>query len=283
MNGYFLLDKESGYTSNDVDCIIRKKFSLRKAGHLGTLDPFATGLLIVGVNNATRLMSLFEDDEKSYIATLQLGKTTDTLDCDGTIIQEEEVRSYSLEEIKDVIASFLGKQKQEVPLYSAKHIDGKRAYELAREKRKVKAPIIDIDVKKIALLQYKDQEITFSVTVSKGTYIRSLGRDIALRLGTIGYLSSLRRTSVNQFEVINAKKLVDLSADDLLSIEEVFPQIPTFVCDKTQAKRVFNGNDLHLDSQEENYLFMKVEDKILALYRQDRPHHYISYRGFSRE
>lgn len=283
MNGYFLIDKESGYTSNDVDCIIRKKFHLRKAGHLGTLDPFATGLLIVGFNDATRLMSVFEDKEKTYVATLCLGKTTDTLDCDGTVTETREVKPYGVEEIQAVLHSFFGKQKQEVPLYSAKHINGKRAYELARENKEVVAPVIDIEIKDIRLLSYKDNEITFETTVSKGTYIRSIGRDIAKRLNTIGYLTSLRRTRVNQFDVKDAKKIQEIALEDVMSIQEAFPEIKIHACDEVQSKRVFNGNDLNLNFENDAYLFMESHGQLLALYRKDREHHYISYRGFSRE
>ncbi|MGN1243072.1 MAG: tRNA pseudouridine(55) synthase TruB [Candidatus Enterosoma sp.] len=167
--GFFFVDKPEGYTSKDCDSVIKRDFNLKKAGHLGTLDPFATGLLIVGVSDATKLFTLIDDEKKTYVATLELGVLTDTLDCTGTIIKKEEVQPLSLSKIQETLTSFLGNSTQEVPLYSAKHIDGVRAYQLAREGSKVKPPSIQIHISSIRLLSYQHPFLTFEAEDSKGT------------------------------------------------------------------------------------------------------------------
>ncbi len=281
-SGFLFIDKEEGITSQGVDTLIKKKFSIKKVGHLGTLDPFATGLLIIGIKEGTKFLPLFKDEWKTYQATLFLGKETDTLDLTGTVIHEKEVPSLSEEKIKSVLSSFLGKQKQEVPLYSAKHINGQRSYALLRKGIDFVPPTVDIEIKRIELLSYSPNEISFEVTVSKGTYIRSLGRDMAYRLSTVGHLKALRRIEVDDYPITKAKKIEDITVDDIVSIPAMFPFIPVIELDERLTKRVIAGNDILLN-REEDLLFIQKENQLLALYRKDREGHYICQRGISHD
>ncbi len=277
-SGFLFIDKEEGITSQGVDTLIKKKFHIKKVGHLGTLDPFATGLLIVGMMEGTKFLPLFKDEKKTYVATLSLGKETDTLDYTGTVIKEKEVGEITEEQVKSVLSSFLGMQKQEVPLYSAKHINGERSYELLRKGIDFVPPTVDIEVMDIKLLSFIDNEIQFQVTVSKGTYIRSLGRDIAYKLNTVGNLIALRRTKVDDYPVTEAKKVDDITVDDIVYIPDMFSHIPVLEENEAITKRVIAGNDIHLDRDDE-YLFFEKEGELLALYRRDRERHYICQRG----
>lgn len=281
-SGFLFIDKEEGITSQGVDTAIKKKFHIKKVGHFGTLDPFATGLLILGMKEGTKFFPLIKDERKTYRATLSLGKETDTLDWTGNVIKEKEVPELNEEQIKSVLSSFLGKQKQEVPLYTAKHINGERGYELLRKGIEFVPPTVDIEVKKIELLSYSKDEIHFEVTVSKGTYIRSLGRDIAYRLNTLGHLKSLRRTQVDDYKVIKAKKIDDITEEDIVSIPDMFPNIPVLEGNDIITKRAIAGNDIRMNRDEE-LLFIQKDKELIALYRKDREGHYVCQRGVSHD
>ncbi len=281
-SGFLFIDKEEGITSQGVDTAIKKKFHIKKVGHFGTLDPFATGLLIIGMKEGTKFFPLIQDERKTYRATLSLGKETDTLDWTGSITKEKEVPNFSEDQIKSVLSSFLGKQKQEVPLYSAKHINGERGYELLRKGIEFVPPTVDIEVKNIELLSYSNDEIQFDVSVSKGTYIRSLGRDIAYRLNTVGHLTALRRTQVDDYKVINAKKINDITEDDIVSIPAMFPNIPLIEVSDIIAKRAIAGNDIRMN-RDEDLLFLQQKGVLIALYRKDEEGHYVCQRGVSHD
>ena len=282
-SGFIKIDKEQNYTSQDVDSIIKKRLNTSKVGHLGTLDPFATGLLIVQVQEATKMTTLIEEQEKEYIATLQLGKTTSSLDTETEIVQVEEVPQITEEDIKNVLSSFLGKQKQIPPLYSARHYQGIKAYHLAREGSKITLPEMDIHIHDIKLLSYDDikKEIVFSCVVSKGTYIRVLGKDIATRLHTIGYLTALRRVRIGAINLDGAKKVKEITQDDLLPLTAFNPEIRKIECDETLAFRVKNGQTLKL-GLEDDYLFMMEKDNLLAVYKKDG-HVHRCYKGMRHE
>lgn len=284
ISGFIKIDKEQDYTSADVDAITKKRLNVKKAGHLGTLDPFATGLLLIGVNEATKLTTIMHDGDKEYIATLQLGKTTSSLDTETDIIQEMDVPSLSMDRIHEVMHSFLGKQTQIPPLYSARHYKGIKAYHLAREGSKVELPPIDIEIHEMECLSYDDtkKELVFRTVVSKGTYIRVLGKDIALRLGSIGYLTALRRTKIGDIDLSGAVKVKEVTENDLLSMTTFNPEIKKYLCDETLAFRVRNGQTLKLPDEQDEYLFMMDKEVLLALYRRDG-HVYRCYKGFRYE
>ena len=284
ISGFIKIDKEQDYTSADVDAITKKRLNVKKAGHLGTLDPFATGLLLIGVNEATKLTTIMHDGDKEYIATLQLGKTTSSLDTETDIIQEMDVPSLSMDKIHEVMHSFLGKQTQIPPLYSARHYKGIKAYHLAREGSKVELPPMDIEIHEMECLSYDDtkKELVFRTVVSKGTYIRVLGKDIALRLGSIGYLTALRRTKIGDIDLSGAVKVKEVTENDLLSMTTFNPEIKKYLCDETLAFRVRNGQTLKLPDEQDEYLFMMDKEVLLALYRRDG-HVYRCYKGFRYE
>ena len=205
--------KPRGCTSFHVVKNIRRIINDKKVGHGGTLDPFAEGVLIIGTGKDTKKLSNIINDEKVYVAGLELGIKTDTLDPEGKIIVEKTVPVLTKDEIKTVLESFLGKSLQIPPMFSAKRINGQRLYKLARRNIKIKREPIKINISDIALIDYKENIITFSVRCSKGTYIRVLGKDIAEKLNTVGYLTSLKRTNVGKFSIKDSIKMESFEAE----------------------------------------------------------------------
>ncbi len=215
-----LLDKSEDVTSFSSLGEIKREYKGEKVGHAGTLDKFASGLMIVMVGGATKLNPIFSSFDKSYRATVKFGEETDTLDREGRVIETSPVIP-TLDDIKKVIPTFIGKQKQVPPVYSAVHIEGKRAYKEARKKRDIVMPERDIVIYDISIESYTPPFLTFTVSVSKGTYIRSLARDIALSLGARGHLATLRRLSIGPFTLSD----LDKDTDYLLDKTELFSSI----------------------------------------------------------
>ena len=195
------IDKPIGWTSFDVVKKVKNITKHKKVGHGGTLDPFASGVLVLGTEKDTKKLSSITNSDKSYIAELQLGKLTNTLDTEGDIIEEGTVPDLNEKKIVKVLDSFLGAQKQRPPMFSAKKHKGVRLYKLARKKIEVQRDEVDITIKDISLVSFVSNKIIFNVDCSKGTYIRVLGSDIAKSLGTIGYLTNLKRTRVGEFSI----------------------------------------------------------------------------------
>tara|TARA_Y100001970_G_C14084588_1_gene776591 strand:- start:26 stop:673 length:648 start_codon:yes stop_codon:yes gene_type:complete len=193
------IDKPIGWSSFDVVKKIKSITKYKKVGHGGTLDPFASGVLIIGTENDTKKLTSITNADKSYEATLELGKTTKTLDTESKIISEMEVPKIKSELIFSIFNTFLGKQKQIPPMFSAKKHKGIRLYKLARKNIEVERKEVDIVINKLDLIDLNKYSIKFCVECSKGTYIRVLGKDIAKKLGTVGYLSSLRRVKVGNY------------------------------------------------------------------------------------
>ena len=202
------IDKPIDWSSFDVVKKIKSITKHKKVGHGGTLDPFASGVLIIGTENDTKKLTSITNFDKTYEAKLELGKTTKTLDTEGEIICEMEVSEIKSDLIISTLNTFLGKQKQVPPMFSAKKHKGTRLYKLARKNIEVGRKEIDIVINNLELIDYNKSNLKFRVVCSKGTYIRVLGKDIAEKLGTIGYLSSLKRTKVGSYLI-----------DESLSIE----------------------------------------------------------------
>ena len=283
MDGLLKIDKEEDFTSFDVDKIIKKVFDTRKVGHAGTLDPFATGLLIVAVNQGTKCLSLLEGTEKEYLATLKLGEETDTLDKTGAVTRKEEVPDLSEDKIKEVLSSFIGESLEMPPKYSAKRINGVRAYTLSRKGIDPELTPIKINIREMKFISYnrETKEITFQTLVSKGTYIRSLGRDIALKLNTVGSLSKLRRLREGNYDLRGSKNVKEIKTSDLISMEDFFFDIPSIECPEEKLHMVENGGVMFLD-RKENLLFIKKDGRLIAIYKKDKDR-YRSYRGFDNE
>ncbi|MBT3961342.1 MAG: tRNA pseudouridine(55) synthase TruB [Candidatus Marinimicrobia bacterium] len=195
------INKPVGWTSFDVVKKIRGITKEKKVGHGGTLDPFAEGVLIIGTGKHTKELANVSNSNKSYEAVIKLGQETNTLDTEGDIIETAPIPNLSDEQIQATLESFLGKQSQIPPMFSAKKINGKRLYSLAREGITVERESIEITIEAIKLISFKVDEIRLSTTCSKGTYIRVLGSDIARKLGTVGYLIELTRTHVGNANI----------------------------------------------------------------------------------
>ncbi|MBU2566413.1 tRNA pseudouridine(55) synthase TruB [Patescibacteria group bacterium] len=207
-----LVDKPVDFTSHDVVNVIRKKFNTRRVGHGGTLDPFATGLLIIGIGRATKKLTEIVGLDKTYEATAMLGATSDTYDLTGEIIVH---RSFSIprqDDIEKALENFRGTIEQKAPAYSAKKVGGKKLYELARAGENVEhlRPTKKVDITELKITSYEYPILKFYVTCSSGTYIRSLANDIGDQLGCGAYLTDLRRTRIGEFTIEQAKKLEDL-------------------------------------------------------------------------
>ena len=201
------INKPIGWTSFDVVKKIRFITKEKKVGHGGTLDPFAEGVLIIATGKDTKQLTEVTGTDKSYIATIRLGEITNTLDTEGVVTEKKDVPSLNDDKIVKVLNTFLGETKQIPPMFSAKKIGGKKLYELARKNIEVEREPVLINVKQITLLSFDTENISFSVTSSKGTYIRVLGKDIAEKLGTVGYLISLKRTKVGTFSIVESMSI----------------------------------------------------------------------------
>jgi tRNA pseudouridine55 synthase len=267
MNGVIVIDKEKGITSRDVVNRVVKEYNTKKVGHTGTLDPIATGVLVVCVGSATKLVSELTNHDKEYIATVELGVLTDTLDITGNIIKKEDV-NITKEEILEVLNSFKGKYIQEVPIYSAVKVRGKKLYEYARSNEYVELPKREVEIYSIELLDYKDNHFTFKCSVSKGTYIRALINDIATKLGTIGIMTDLRRTRLGKFTLDDCSR-------GSISIKDVL-DIPVIELDKNIEKKVLNGAKIDDIYNSDKILFVKDNIEI-AIYEKGKP--YIMFKG----
>jgi|TARA_B110000438_G_scaffold71322_1_gene71518 tRNA pseudouridine55 synthase len=193
--------KPVGWTSFDVVKKIKSITKEKKVGHAGTLDPFAEGVLIIGTGKDTKKLSDISSSTKSYRAILKLGESTETLDNEGPITNTMSIPAFNKDKLEKVLISFKGNYIQTPPMYSAKRVNGVRLYKLARQNIEVPRDPIHVNISGITLNKILDKEIDFSVTCSKGTYIRVLGQDIAIKLGTIGYLTKLLRITVGPYEV----------------------------------------------------------------------------------
>ncbi|MFA6586672.1 MAG: tRNA pseudouridine(55) synthase TruB [Bacilli bacterium] len=286
MDGFLLVDKPIGVSSGRVDGTAKKLFSTRKVGHLGTLDPFASGLLLLGVGNGTGLFPFLSDKKKTYEAKLKLGIETDTLDNTGKAIKDMPVPILAKARIEEVLSSFVGTESQIPPLYSAKHVGGERAYDLARAGVALTLKPVEVTVFSISFLSYDEKEkiLSFSTEVSAGTYIRSLGRDIAARLSTCGSLIALRRTKIGPLSLQDATPLSDLTLSSLVPVSSLFPSFPVMEVPEKEQRSARNGNALTLDSSSP-YVFAAVDGKIAGVYQRDREKEnlYRCKKGFSHE
>ena len=208
----FNIYKPVGWTSFDVVKKIRGITKEKKVGHAGTLDPFAGGVLIIGTNSDTKKLGKISGTIKSYRAVLQLGEETDTLDLDGKVVNTKPVPILDKDLIKSVLKHFIGKYKQIPPMYSAKKVNGVRLYKLARKNKTIDRAPVEVNIIDLTLNDIQDKQIDFSVTCSKGTYIRVLGQEIAKKLGTEGHLTKLQRISVGDFVVQDSIPLKEFEA-----------------------------------------------------------------------
>lgn len=267
LNGILLVNKPKDFTSRDVVNKLTHILKTKKIGHTGTLDPIATGVLVVCIGNTTKLCELLTSKYKEYIATIKLGIKTDTLDITGNIIEQKEYQ-VTEEQIINTLNSFKGTSTQTTPIYSAVKVNGKKLYEYAREGIEVTLPTREINITNIELISFKDDEITFKTTVSKGTYIRALIDDICTKLNTVGTMSSLARTKQGNYTIEDTYTLeqIEEGTYKLLTIEEVLKDIETISITEEQYNKVKNGSIIDRIFKED-IACLKYNNKIVAIYQ----------------
>lgn len=270
MNGILIIDKPKGITSRDVVDTVVKKLNTKKVGHTGTLDPIATGVLVVCVGDATKLVEDLTCDDKEYIASVELGTITDTLDSTGRILKDEKCVKTK-DEIVNSLNSFKGKYMQEVPIYSAVKINGKKLYEYAREGINIDLPKREVEIKNIELVdnvKYKNNKtyFGFKCTVSKGTYIRSLIRDISNKLNAIGIMTDLRRTRQGKFKIEDSILLEDVCLEKLINIVDIL-DLKKVKLTKNMEKEILNGAIIDNIYECDEVLFIK-DNVAIAIYKK---------------
>ena len=254
VNGVMVVDKPAGWTSHDVVARMRRIAGERSVGHLGTLDPMATGVLPLVLGRMTRLCQFYTASEKAYEGTIRLGVATDTYDCDGDPVGEPHEVHVTLEEIEAVTQIFRGLMSQVPPPFSAKKIKGVPAYKLARRKQEVELQPVEVEVKEFAVLGLEGELAAFRCRVSSGTYVRSLAHELGQKLGIGAHLASLRRTAVAEFGVDQARTLEQIGeAASQGRLEELFvhprrllPEIPCVTADDEAIGKIRHGRTVNL-------------------------------------
>ena len=255
MNGFINVYKEKGMTSHDVVNKIRKIFETKKVGHTGTLDPNATGVLPVAVNNATKVIEYMEMDDKTYVAELTLGIVTDTEDIWGNVLEENSVNS-SEDEIINVVNSFVGKQSQVPPMYSALKVNGKKLYELAREGKTIERTARDIEIYSIEDINVVENKVSFKVHCSKGTYIRTLCSDIGKKLGCGATMSALDRIQAGEFTKESSVSLENIERNKekyIIDLEVPLLKYEIINLDEEQGKKYINGIRFNVKANDGRY------------------------------
>ena len=271
MNGIILIDKPKDYTSRDIVNIVSKKLQTKKVGHTGTLDPLATGLLVLCVGKTLKLSELLVSTKKEYIATMTFGIETDTLDITGNIVKRDsKTKKITTKDIETVLKKYTGKIIQEVPKYSSVKVNGKKLYEYARKGEEVALPKREVEIFNIEpLFEINNNTFTFKCTVSKGTYIRSLIRDIGVSLGTYATMSDLRRTKQGIFNIEDAYTLEDIENNNykILDAKDVL-KLPKVIVDKNLEFKVKNGQVLTKFFEEDKAMIINQNNELLAIYQK---------------
>ncbi|MCH9753456.1 MAG: tRNA pseudouridine(55) synthase TruB [Alphaproteobacteria bacterium] len=275
--GWLNIDKPKGVSSAKIVSIARSLLNLKKNGHGGTLDPLATGVLPIAIGEATKTVSFINDDIKEYEFILNFGKETTSYDEEGDVVRENNFFPTK-EEFTNILKDFIGNIKQRPPIFSAIWVNGKRAYELARSGDEFELEARDVFIKSIEILDFctNDKSVKLFVECGKGTYIRSLGHDLAKKTGGIGYITGLRRTKVGNF---NKKNLISLEKlekivhngeldDHLLSVDSVLDDIPAIFFSEDDAKKLLNGVKIEIKEsieQKSEVFLAKNGEKLLAI------------------
>lgn len=264
MNGVIVVNKPKGITSRDVVNKLVKVFGTKSIGHIGTLDPMATGVLVCLIGKYTKLGSIMVNHDKEYIATFKLNVLTDTLDIEGKVLKTDN-KIISLEDMNGAIEHFNGlTYMQEVPIYSAVKVNGKKLYDYARSNEDVILPKKEVTIYKLELVSFED-EVKIKCKVSKGTYIRALIRDICAYLGTYGVMTDLVRTKLGDYDISDAYSLDEISNGKykLYRLEDIFDLDVRYINDDNH-KQIYNGNIVK--DKNSNYILYKEGDKAVAFY-----------------
>ncbi|MBO7357677.1 MAG: tRNA pseudouridine(55) synthase TruB [Lachnospiraceae bacterium] len=284
-NGLINIYKEKGFTSFDVVAVLRGIFGQRKIGHTGTLDPNAEGVLVVCLGNATKLCDMLTDKKKAYVATFMLGKRTDTLDITGEVLEEKPFKATE-EEVRKAILSFVGGYDQIPPMYSAKKVNGKKLYDMARSGAVIERKPVHVDIFNIEILDMDLPNVTIQVSCGKGTYIRSLCEDIGAKCGELSVMTSLKRIAVNEFTADNAYTLDDLKIlksenkleKAVIPTDVVFSELRKATVLPEKRKLIDNGNKLLLTDTDidfsvndsEELRIYNDEERFAGVYRYDQ-------------
>jgi tRNA pseudouridine55 synthase len=274
MNGVILVDKEAGMTSRDVVNKVGRILNTKRVGHTGTLDPMATGVLVLCIGTATKIGELITSYDKEYVAEITLGLETDTLDIEGNVLREEDASSVKKDEIENALQTFIGKTEQEVPLYSAIRVNGKRLYDYARHHIDVELPKREIEINELILLDgiaYNNGKVTFKIKchVSKGTYIRSLVRDIGVKLGCPATMSSLRRIRQGNFKIEDCYTIENIEHNkyELLKVNDVLPDMEQMIIDKEMEFKIRNGAFIDRTFTNDLVKIITSDGEMIAIYQ----------------
>ncbi len=268
MDGIFIIDKKEGYTSRDVVNMTERFLNTKKVGHAGTLDPIATGVLVIAVGTGLKILEFINERDKEYIATVKVGIETNTLDITGEVTKKKDNYCLNVSKLQSVLESFVGKYEQTVPLYSSVKVGGQRLYKYARENTPVELPKRMVEIFNIELIEYNHDEFTFKTTVSKGTYIRSLIRDIGEKLDIPCTMKKLRRTRQGNFTIKDANTMEDLESGNIhmLPLEKALNELKIVEVDDYLENRISNGSILENRYNEPKVVFKNKNDEIIAIY-----------------
>ncbi len=269
MNGILIVNKDVGFTSRDVVNQLMHIFNTKKIGHTGTLDPLASGVLVITIGKYTKLCEILTSEYKEYIAEFIIGKSTDTLDITGTIIKESNI-SLDEDTIINAVNSFKKEYLQEVPIFSAVKINGKKLYEYARNNEFIELPKRMVDIKEIEVLDIKDNVVKLKCLVSKGTYIRSLIRDIGESLNVPTCMKSLIRTKQGAYNIEDSYTIDNIKNNKyrILDIKDVL-DLDIINTDDELYKKVYNGAKLDLDIANKPFILFKYNDIDVAIYKRN--------------
>lgn len=273
MDGIVLINKEKNCTSRDVVNQVSKILKTKKIGHTGTLDPIATGVLVLCIGKATKLVEVITSYDKEYEAEVILGIKTDTKDITGKILKEEKA-IISKENIEECLKKMIGTYNQTVPIYSAVKINGKKLYEYARNNEEIELPKRKVTIKELKLISditYEKEKTKFKIKchVSKGTYIRSLIEDIATNLNTIGTMENLKRTKQGNFQITSANTIQDIENNKfkIYSIEEILEKFYKIEMTDDLYFKIKNGSIIKNNYNHDIVAFTK-NDKVIAIYKE---------------
>lgn len=265
MKGFLIVNKPKGITSFDVIRKLKPILKEKIIGHVGTLDPFASGVLIIALGRYTKLFFLFDDLYKEYIAEGVFGESRDTDDVEGKVLEKTKNQNIlSFNELEALIKNnFLGSILQKPPIYSAKKIDGKRAYDLARENKEFQLKSVNVFINNIELLEYNYPYFRIKSSVSKGTYIRAIVRDIGEITNNLAYTKDLIRTSIGDYNIDNAINLENINANNIISFFDMFKNFDKLVIeDEKDIKQILSGNTKLIEN-------INIKNKYLALVDRD--------------
>lgn len=286
-NGFLLIDKEEGITSHELVEIARKKLKIKKIGHAGTLDPFASGLMILGIGKATRILEFLLKQDKSYRCTMKLGIITETFDLEGNVKEERDTKNLKENDVIKAFESFKDSYFQTPPAYSAKKYKGERLYKLAREGKIINLPPKKVKIKNLVIddIDLKNDRVSFSSEVSSGTYIRSLVMDIGYEIGCGAVTEKLRRTKIGDFSIENAIMSEEISREKIISMDRFSKFLPAVMIKNEFNNSVKNGSQVYCHfvkkiigsfKKEEIIRIVDEDEKLTAIATSERSSRFIN-------